>query len=504
MQALVRLRSSRRSRAVALRALAFALFLLTAAGSGQSWASSVEAEQSAMIIRSTSVTNVTDTRFTVNWVTDKPLPGSGSVQYGTSASSLTQSAVEVSPVSGAVGDVHTVTVRNLAPSTVYYYSIVDAGMTANNGGAAYQVTTGKTISSGTTNRTVTGHINQASSTNSNPPAVGVLVTMQILDNTGLNGGGSSQSAPMSTLTDSQGNWSLSLNARTSDLSSAFNYNPTSGDYVLVSVEGGSLGASLVQSFPINLATSNQMTVPTITLAIGVVPTDTPVPLGGSATPTLTPSAVSTASPTPTNTAIPPTLTPLPTETPTPTLTPTLVPTELPTFPPIPSPTEHAPVSALATTVGASLQPIASASPTQLPIVVSKLTPTRVPISPTPPVLTRTLPSPVIRGSGAGRRVPLVNRTFTPSRFVSMPTAPLGPTTVQTPVPQSELSSGSTTPAVSPEAVINASETAGKEAQGASPLGRIGIILLLGVLMMAAGITGIVVGLVRQWQSSDST
>src|SRR5262245_24235978 len=103
--------------------------------------SSDPADAATSTIRNATWTNVTDTSFTVNWVTSSPLPGSGSVFYGTSATSATSQVGEQPKISGAAGDVHDAVVVGLIPSTTYFFAVSVAGTVDNNGGAYYQVKT---------------------------------------------------------------------------------------------------------------------------------------------------------------------------------------------------------------------------------------------------------------------------------------------------------------------------------------------------------------------------
>ncbi len=80
-----------------------------------------------------TVTNVSDNRFTVSWVTKEP--AEGFVLYGTDSSRVSTRALdERDQLSGDTGlyRTHSVTVTGLVPKTVYY-----AKVGSNN--AAYEV-----------------------------------------------------------------------------------------------------------------------------------------------------------------------------------------------------------------------------------------------------------------------------------------------------------------------------------------------------------------------------
>ncbi len=308
--------------------------LLCVLGATAALARSADASPSLLSIRGVSITNVTDTSFTVSWVTDSALPGSGSVDYGTSPTSLVFQAAETSPVAGARGDVHAVTVRSLSASTTYYFSVVDAGVSDPSSGYVYKVTTGPSIQGVPTVHWATGQVFQS---DGKTLAVGVLVTVRVLDNANLNGPSPTTSAPQSGFTNSQGYWTIALNPRTSDSSSAFNYSTNGSDFLLVTAEGGGLGAVYpAQSDAIKLDNGGVIQASAITLGGGVNPAETPIPVGASvtatATPTVPPASTVVATITPRATLSPAgTNSPTPraavaAETPTPTRTAIVIPT----------------------------------------------------------------------------------------------------------------------------------------------------------------------------------
>ena len=256
----------------------------------------------ALSIRNVTVTNVADSSFTVSWVTDQPLPGSGSILYGTTPSDVSIAMVEVTPVGGARGDVHVVNLRNLTASTTFYLSVVNAGVPDTNNGNYYRVATGPSLQTTSTNRQVSGVVMQS---DGRTPAAGVVVIARILDNAGLNGtSGPVTSAPLSAVTNSNGSWSLTLSPRSADNTSNFNFATTGPDFLLVSVEGGSLGVvSPSQSFPIALDSTGKMGGLSLTLGPGAIPTDTPLPATATSTPTPTPSVLPTATTAATSTVL---------------------------------------------------------------------------------------------------------------------------------------------------------------------------------------------------------
>src|SRR5579884_239853 len=264
----------------------------------------------ALSIRSVTVTNVTDSSITVNWVTDQPLTGGGAITYGTTSAHLGTKVLE--PVSsGQRGDVHSITVRSLSPSTTYYFAIADADATQPDSGYVFRVSTGPSLPPIATSRRATGVVEQS---DGRTPAAGVLVTVRVLDNRNLNGPSPTTSAPLSTFTDASGTWSIGLIPRTADNANFFNYTTDGSDLLMVTVEGGALGVVYpAQNVPIQLDSSGRLLVPTSTLGGGAIPAETPIAVEATATPTPSLTATTEASPmaseTPSATPVPPSATP---------------------------------------------------------------------------------------------------------------------------------------------------------------------------------------------------
>ncbi|MGH2459377.1 MAG: fibronectin type III domain-containing protein [Chloroflexota bacterium] len=253
-----------------------------------SLAQAANASPDLLAIRGVTITNVTDTGFSVSWVTDSPLPGSGSVDYGTSATALVFQTTEAAPVAGARGDVHDVNVRSLNATTTYYFSVVDAGVSDPTTGYVYRVTTGPTLQNTPTIHWATGQVFQS---DGKTPAVGALVTVRVLDNANLNGTSPTTSAPQSGFTNGQGDWTIALSPRSSDNSSVFNYATNGADFLLITAEGGGLGAVYpAQSTSIKLDNSGDVVVPPLTLGGGVNPAETPIAVVISPTTTATSTA----------------------------------------------------------------------------------------------------------------------------------------------------------------------------------------------------------------------
>jgi len=192
------------------------------------------------------ITNVTDTGFSVSFVTAKAT--TGLVKYGTEENSLKQTALDDrDQLSGEAGafEVHHVTVKNLKSSSKYYFKIESGGKQFDNQGRAFEVTTGATLGDPPAADPVYGTILSPTGT----PVEGVVVYLNV-----PNG------APLSALARTNGNWALSLStARSADLGSYLTYD-TQAMIVNILVQGGKQGTA-----PAITTTANDSPVPDITL-----------------------------------------------------------------------------------------------------------------------------------------------------------------------------------------------------------------------------------------------
>lgn len=152
------------------------------------------------------VTNVTDTSFTVSWITDSKT--TGYIKYGTVANTLSLTATDDrDQVSGTTGTyrTHHVTIRGLKASTAYYYKLgTTSTLLYDNNGQPYQTSTTTAVSSNA--RTIYGQVLLSTQTG----VGGALVYISSPD-----------MAPLSVITQSTGSFVLSLSqARTKSLTSA--------------------------------------------------------------------------------------------------------------------------------------------------------------------------------------------------------------------------------------------------------------------------------------------
>lgn len=177
------------------------------------------------------ITNLSDSGFTVSWITDSPT--SGFVTYDKS-SSLDQSALDDrDQLSGQTGSFknHYVTLKNLQPQTTYFYRLVSGGQTYNQTTSPFEITTAPKIASSLPPSDVaTGTVLQ----NDNTPAEGAVVYLSLA-------GVTSQSA----LVRSSGDWLIPLNtALSADLKNYSTYDKENGREEIF-VQGNSSQNSLV-------------------------------------------------------------------------------------------------------------------------------------------------------------------------------------------------------------------------------------------------------------------
>jgi hypothetical protein len=156
------------------------------------------------------VTNVTDSSFTVSYKTDDKFIGS--INLGTNPSLGQISRDDRDQQSGSLGTfkLHNITVRNLKPTTKYYFSIISGQDTFLNNDQPYEIDTSSLISTEPSRQEpISGKILYANGQNASE-----AIIYATIDN----------AQPISTLIKSDGSYILPLNSlRTSDLSSYFQF-----------------------------------------------------------------------------------------------------------------------------------------------------------------------------------------------------------------------------------------------------------------------------------------
>lgn len=209
------------------------------------------------IPKNIKITNITDTSFTVSFLTDAAAPGY--VEYGTEPNRTNiQVRDDRDQLSNSAGTftTHHVTVRGLTATTQYYFRLGTGGRTSyDNNGQAFSIRTARPIPAGAEARTAYGTVN----TSVGNPADGAIVYITIQG-----------SSPLSAQVKSDGTWALPLSGvRSLDLSGAVALsNETT---VQVDVQGGRASDTL------RLNTTVGGLTPLQPLQFGTTPTEGAAP-----------------------------------------------------------------------------------------------------------------------------------------------------------------------------------------------------------------------------------
>lgn len=162
------------------------------------------------------ITNVSDSSFSISYTTSKQV--SGAVSFGTLPGNLTDTALDDRDQQGGnVGsyNLHHISLKNLKPSTVYYFSITSGKDTFLNNNLPFKQSTGiKILSSPPYQNAVTGHI---VNTNGQVPAEAIIyITTQ-------------GAQTLSSLSDKKGNYIIPINSIRLD--NFGSYVPVSGNTI---------------------------------------------------------------------------------------------------------------------------------------------------------------------------------------------------------------------------------------------------------------------------------
>ncbi len=169
------------------------------------------------------VTNITDTGFSVSWLTDKQTVGF--VAFGTSVSlGQTGSDDQDAGATPTPRLVHHVTISGLIPRTRYLFKIGSGSNTFDNNGKPWEQTTGGALPPRAAD-VISGTVQTSTGTTPDGRAL-VYVTLPT-------------ASPLSTVTDESGHFSLTLSAtRTSDLSFFATYDGQTAFAVFVQAGNG--------------------------------------------------------------------------------------------------------------------------------------------------------------------------------------------------------------------------------------------------------------------------
>lgn len=239
--------------------------------------------------KNVKITNLTDTTFTVSFITDEST--AGFVRYGTSATSLTnREGDDRDQLAGNVGtyNTHHITIRNLQSDTNYFFTIgTGSNGQFDNNGKPYTV---KTV--GRNNNSAAQTIYGTVLTKESNPADGSIVYVTV-----------DKGAEMSALVRSSGTWAIPL----SQLRSTTGGNPpeiTTNTLMLLFVQGktpqdtATLTTTVGQpQFPVKTITLGQNNAPQATTApaaVNISPTQTAAqPTSAQAQPTTKAQATAT-------------------------------------------------------------------------------------------------------------------------------------------------------------------------------------------------------------------
>lgn len=179
------------------------------------------------------ISNITESSFTVTWTTKER--ASGSIKWDESKSSQKKIEIEETKTNGYT---HSVTIRNLKPSTPYYFKIVSGESVYDNNSQPWEVTTApeiKTQQESADIRNFSGSIVNSLGT----PVTSALVFIEI---EGV--------SPISTFTSENGTWVIPVNnIRKKDLKDIFIIN--GNEIVNIFVQGGPEGISSAQIYAQN-------------------------------------------------------------------------------------------------------------------------------------------------------------------------------------------------------------------------------------------------------------
>lgn len=225
------------------------------------------------------ITNVSDNKFSVSWVTKTPT--SGSLEYGGVGDKLTTLAKDERNISTEGKYLtHHVVVQGLQPNTQYAFRILGENSSRfDNNGSPYLTSTGPVIGATPPSQNFYGNVLLPSK----QPAEGSIVYLT------LPGG-----ATASTLVGTSGNYAFTLSTmRSSDLRTYLKFDP-SATIANITVEAGDLqsisAVSLANSAPVPSITLGQNTdflnIAQAPSVAQVIPGETPEPTIAPETPSI--------------------------------------------------------------------------------------------------------------------------------------------------------------------------------------------------------------------------
>lgn len=229
------------------------------------------------------ITNVTDTGFSVSFLTDAAAPGY--IRYGTAVNSFTtQTADDRDQLTNAVGSytTHHITVRGLQPQTQYYFRLgTGSRQLFDNNGQPFSVRTARRLDSPGEAKTAYGTILNAVGNPANNALVYVTAP---------------GAAPLSSLVKENGSWAVPLSSlRTTDLSAGKTL--ADADEVRIQVVGTQAQELIETAAPVSaLMPLNPLTFGQDNSAVTAQPSPSPTTEESTETSTDTTSSVAQETP----------------------------------------------------------------------------------------------------------------------------------------------------------------------------------------------------------------
>lgn len=229
------------------------------------------------------ITNISDSSFTVSFLTDLPAPGY--LRHGTTQNQFnTQVADDRDQLTNSSGNftTHHITVRGLAPSSQYYFRLgTGSRQLFDNNGQPFAVRTSRKPDTQPEAKTAYGNVQNEVGN----PAANALVYISVPG-----------ASPLSSLVKDNGSWAVTLSQlRTTDLSSLKTLDPN--ESVRIQVQGAKRTETLETTVLVS------QLAPTETLIFGKTPAGSST-AGASDVMSPSPSPAATAAPT--DTTVPPT------------------------------------------------------------------------------------------------------------------------------------------------------------------------------------------------------
>ena len=175
------------------------------------------------------ITNITDSSFTVSWATDKEI--GGFILWGETENSLTKTELnEIDEIS----DTHSVTIQGLFPDKTYFFELNSDGVSFDNNGIPWQISTGPKLVSQSISNSISGTILTATGT----PADKVIVYVTLAG-----------ASPLSTTTSQNGSWVMPISSARSQNLTSFIEIDEANTLIEISVQAGPQGVATAQIYP---------------------------------------------------------------------------------------------------------------------------------------------------------------------------------------------------------------------------------------------------------------